>query len=182
MWKLRRRLALAFLSLAVQTAAPAWADPPAWSGAWQVHERYHRSSADGADAPIAYVPDPTQLSDDFVPLARGLPYGFNRGTCDRALLDGPAEPGVLPDGAVGRAMDRGDRECLWGALENLPDDRPIAWEGENGTLFRIIAERTYMIAGAPCRDWRASAAQSGRSQRFSGTFCRRSDGQWVAAR
>lgn len=171
--------ALSLVLALLSPAAPAAADPPSWSGAWQVHERYHRP---GDERPVQYVPSPIVMGEDEVPVARGLPYGFNRGTCDRALLDGGAARVMPVAGEVGRAMDEFDRECLWGALDNLPDNRFIAWAGESGTLFRVSAERTYMRGGAFCRDWRASAALPGRFAQTSGTFCRRSDGLWVSAR
>lgn len=181
MWTTCRHLAVVSLAcVALSPALPAAADPPPWGGAWQVHERYHRPDDDGGR--VVYLNDGVSVDTDRVPVARGLPYGFNRGTCDRALLDGSSARTMPVAGAVGRAMDADDRECLWVALENLPDNRFIAWAGESGTLFRVSTERTYIKAGASCRDWRASAASPGRSAQTSGTFCRRSDGQWVAAR
>lgn len=180
----RRRLAVICLALALTTQSlPAAADPPSWSGAWQVHERYHRpDGGDGTPVPFAASPVTMTGDESGVPVARGLPYGFNRGTCDRALLDG-AGPMELPvAGTLGRVMSPADRECLWGVLESLPDNRSIAWEGENGALFRVSTERTYMKGATPCRDWRGSAVRpSGNAQTF-GTYCRRSDGQWVSAR
>lgn len=179
-----RRFAMLSVVLALAAPAlPAAADPPGWSGAWQVHERYHRP--DGGDgAPVPFVSSPATLAgdEDEAPVARGLPYGFNRGTCDRALL-GEAGPMELPvGGALGRTMAVADRECLWGALESLPDNRSIVWVGENGVLFRINTERTYMKGATPCRDWRASIVRPTAKTQTFGTYCRRSDGQWVSAR
>lgn len=171
------------LGLAMLWSGAAAADPPAWSGAWQMHERYHRPDDSGEVNPVIYLPGTATIGEDeTVPLARGLPFGFNRGTCDRALLEAAAAPALPVAGPLGRLMEDGDRECLWGALESLPDNRSIAWAGDDGTLFRVSTQRTYMKGGAPCRDWRANAVRPGRSARTFGTYCRRSDGQWVSVK
>ncbi|HLO77617.1 MAG TPA: hypothetical protein VK196_14260 [Magnetospirillum sp.] len=173
-------MTLALLCLVPQAPAVA-ADPPPWSGAWQVHERYHRPD-DGA-APVMYLPTQTESeADEAVPVARGLPYGFNRGTCDRSLLDAGLAVQVPASSPFGQAMAQADRECLRGALESLPDNRSISWQGENGALFRVSTERTYMRGGVHCRDWNAGAELNGRFTQTFGTFCRRSDGQWVSAK
>lgn len=174
-----RPLFAAFALAIVLSPLPAAADPPSWSGAWQLHERYHRpdDSDDGGPVPLATLGAAPDIA-----VARGLPYGFNRGTCDHGLLEAATGAALPVGGAVGRLMGHGDRECLWGALESLPDDRAIAWMGENGTLFRVSVQRTYMSGGARCRDWAAKAAVPAGNTQSSGTFCRRSDGQWAAAR
>lgn len=179
-----RRFAVLCLAVTLLAPAlPAAADPPSWSGAWQVHERYHRPDG-GEGEPVPFASSPAAMAGDMeeAPVARGLPYGFNRGTCDRALLDaaGPVELPVA--GALGKAMAPADRECLWGVLESLPDNRSIAWLGEHGALFRVSTERTYMKGATPCRDWRALAVRPGGNTQTFGTYCRRSDGQWVSAR
>lgn len=169
------------LSLSPLAQPAAAADPPPWSGAWQVHERYHRPDDDLA--PVRFVATPTAIGgDEAVPVARGLPYGFNRGTCDSGLVDAVAARELPVPGVFGRAMEARDRECLWGVLESLPDNRAIAWVGENGTLFRVSTARTYMRGGTACREWRGSAAQPGGQAQTFGTYCRRSDGQWVSAK
>lgn len=177
------RLCLAVIVAALSVGGTALADPPAWSGAWQVHERYHRP--DDSDAsPVPFVISPATLAGDAedVPVARGLPYGFNRGTCDRALMEAAAPMSLPVSGPLARVMAPADRECLWGVLESLPDNRSVAWVGENGALFRVSAERTYMKGAVACRDWRGSAVLPGASTQTFGTYCRRSDGQWVSAR
>ena len=159
----------------VLLAAPAAADPPSWSGVWHLRERYHRP--DGAERPVQFT-----TAIDMQAVARGLPYGFNRGTCDRTLIEAAAGRAVQVGEPLGRAMDTSDRECLWGALENLPDNRSIAWIGENGPLFRISTARTHIRDGAACRDWRAEMVLPAGSSQTFGTYCRRSDGQWVTAK
>lgn len=176
----RRRLAVAAcLALLLPAAQPAAADPPSWSGVLPLHERYHRPD-DGESGPVLFAGEGAGEAGEAA-VARGLPWGFNRGTCDRALLEAATGASLPVRGALGRLMDQGDRECLWGALESLPDNRSIAWLGDSGALFRVSTERTYMRAGAPCRDWRAKAVHPAGQSQTSGTFCRRSDGQWVAA-
>lgn len=180
---------LAFLLLvAAALPLPAAADPPEWSGLWQVRERYHRPSDDEQGYRVVYAPQPRvadtpdgEPDGERIPVARGLPFGFNRGTCDRALLAAQVSGGVAVPGEIGRDMDQSDRDCLRAALEALPDDRPIAWLGESGALFWMVAERTYIESEIACRQWRATTRLAGRIQQTFGTFCRRSDGQWVWA-
>jgi surface antigen len=180
------RLAAVALSVVlVAPVLPAAADPPAWSGAWPVRERFHRPGDGGDDVRVLYAPQGgagTAFEDAAtVPVARGLPYGFNRGTCDRGLLGGSPTQAPAVAGSVGRAMDEADRECLGAALEALPDDRSITWMAASGELFRVGVERTYIKGGVPCRDWRASTLLAGHQAHTFGTMCRRSDGQWVSA-
>jgi surface antigen len=177
-----RGFRLAVVGLVVAFACPAMpaaADPPPWSGAWPVRERFHRPGDDG-DYRVLYT---AQGIEDAaaVPVARGLPYGFNRGTCDQGLLGDGTRHAPQIGGSVGRAMEESDRECLGAALEALPDERSIAWMTASGELFRVSVERTYMMGGVSCRDWRASALLAGRPAHTYGTMCRRSDGQWVSA-
>jgi hypothetical protein len=180
---LRSAVAVSFAAVLCALAVQASADPPSWSGAWQVHERYHRPDGDGGGAPVPFAASPAAMTgaEDEAPVARGLPYGFNRGTCDRALLDNAgAVPPPVP-GPFGKAMTAADRECLWGVLESLPDNRAVTWAAENGTLFRVRTERTYIKGATPCRDWRGGAVHPGSVTQTFGTYCRRSDGQWVSA-
>jgi len=174
------RPARALLScLAVTIAAPAFADPPSW-GMWQVlRERYHRPNEADNDYRVIYVPQSRVASADFaegsaVPVARGLPWGFNRGTCDRELI--APQPGEAAP--AGLDASGSDRDCIIGALEALPDERQIAWTGEAGELFRVTPERSYRSAGLLCRDYTAQVQVGGRRQQTFGTACRQPDGQW----
>lgn len=166
-------------------AAVAYADPPPWAGVWQVKERFHRHDDDDEDYRVVYAAQPrvaeaeslAEIAPTHIPVARGLPFGFNRGTCDRGLV--AAGGGVIPvGGPVGRSMGEIDRNCLTGALDYLPDNRQIAWPGEAGEIFRISAERTYPIEGHLCREFTATVTIAGQKQRTIGTACRRSDGRW----
>lgn len=170
----RRALALCLAFGVAASAAPAFADPPSWAGMWQVRERYHRpNDVDDEDYRVVYVTQPRVASAQIdVPVARGLPYGFNRGTCDRNLM-APATEAESLDGWEGS-----DRDCVIGALDHLPDNRQIAWAGEDGEIFRITAERSYPAAGLLCRDYTASTILSDRKTQTFGTACRLPDGQW----
>lgn len=160
-------------------SAPALADPQAW-GIWQVlRERYHRPT-DSDDYRVVYVPHARVAYADFgdggtVPVARGLPWGFNRGTCDRDRI-APQPGDAAPPGM---AVEGTDRDCVLGALEVLPDQRQIAWTGEAGELFRVTPERSYQASGLLCRDYSAQIQVGGRNQQTFGTACRQPDGQWA---
>lgn len=170
----RHALAFCLAFGSAVSAAPAFADPPSWSGVWQVRERYHRpNDVEDVDYRVVYVTQPRVASaETMVPVARGLPYGFNRGTCDRSLVAPASVDGSL-DG-----MEGADRDCVIGALDHLPDNRQIAWAGEDGEIFRVMPERSYPAAGLLCRDYTASTILSDRKQQTFGTACRLPDGQW----
>lgn len=170
----RRALALCLAFGFAASAAPAFADPPSWAGMWQVRERYHRpNDVEDADYRVVYVTQSRMASTQTViPVARGLPYGFNRGTCDRSLMD-PASPAGSLHG-----MEGADRDCVINALDHLPDNRQIAWTGEDGEIFRVTAERSYPAAGLLCRDYTTSTILSDRKVQTFGTACRQPDGQW----
>lgn len=107
-------------------ASPAYADPPSWAGAWQVNgehhhkHRHHRHKHDDDDDyRVVYVPRPRVVEKHVyhhvvpgraVPVARGLPYGFNRGTCDRDLLSSEMMGNVLggvAGGVLGTQVGQG---------------------------------------------------------------------------
>lgn len=111
----------------VLLAAPAYADPPPWAGVWQVngkhhgHGHHHRYDDDDDDYRVVYVPRPRVVETHVyhqvapapayaVPVARGMPYGLNRGTCDRGLLSSEMVGNVLGGvvgGVAGRQIGRG---------------------------------------------------------------------------
>jgi hypothetical protein len=160
-------------------SAPAFADPPSW-GMWQVlRERYHRPSETDDDYRVVYVPHARVAHADFdeggvVPVARGLPWGLNRGTCDRDRIT-PQQGESAPAGLV---VEGSDRDCVIAALEMLPDQRQIAWAGDAGEIFRVTTEQSYQASGLLCRDYSAQIQVGGRKQQTFGTACRRPDGQW----
>lgn len=203
-------------------AAPAYADPPPWAGVWKAkgkHHHHHRPHYDDDDDyRVVYVPRTRVVERHVyhqvaplraVPVARGLPYGFNRGTCDRGLISsemmgnvlggvaggvvgnqigagsgrtaatiGGTILGVMVGGSVGRSMDTIDQGCVAGALTHLPDQRPIAWMGDDGENYRVVPVKSYRTAGRYCREYQAVAVVGGRRQQTYGTACLQPDGQW----
>jgi hypothetical protein len=174
-WTSRALLACLTLGL----AAPALADPQPWGVAQVLRERYHRPTDGGDDVRVVYMPNPRMATADTMDgepqalVARGLPWGFNRGTCDRERI--PAQGEAL---AVGMTIEGSDRDCVLGALEMLPDQRQIAWTGEAGEIFRVSTERTFRSQDLLCRDYTAQIQIDGQKQQTIGTACRRPDGQW----
>lgn len=192
----------------------AYADPPPWAGGhWKHHKHKHH---DHDDVRVVYVPVERQVHHYHapvrqVPVARGLPYGFNRGTCDRDLISsevlgnvmggvaggllgnqigagsgrtaatiGGTMIGVMVGGSVGRSMDSVDHGCVSEALDYLPDNRRIAWRGDEGENYRMMPVRSYQVAGGGyCREYQATAVIGGRRQTTYGTACRQPDGQWA---
>jgi surface antigen len=223
--------AMAVGALAISAGMPtaAFADPPPWAGVWRVnhgHGHHHHDDDDDDGPRVVYVPQygadaaavqqayqvapPPQYVQAPVPVARGLPYGFNRGTCDRGMVGnelvggmlggvaggllgaqighgsgrtaatiGTAIVGMLVGGSVGRSMDAVDQGCMAGALAYLPDNKPIAWQGDEGADYRMMPVKSYRVEdGRYCREYTATAVVGGRRQQTYGTACRQPDGQW----
>lgn len=207
----------------VLVASPAYADPPPWAGVWQANGKHHHRRHDDYDddyrvvyvvpAPVVERPVYHQVVPSrAVPVARGLPYGLNRGTCDRDMMSsemvgnvvggigggllgtqvgrgsgrtaatiGGAIIGVMVGGSVGRSMDEVDQGCVASALSYLPDQRAIAWDGEDGENYRMVPVKSYQTAGRYCREYQAVAVIDGRRQQTYGTACLQPDGQWEIA-
>ncbi|MGE5503504.1 MAG: glycine zipper 2TM domain-containing protein [Actinomycetota bacterium] len=100
-------------------AGAALADPPEWAGRWRApgHHHHHHHDDDDDDYRVVYVPQygtrttiVQQQVTQVAPVARGLPYGFNRGTCDRGLVSGEVVGDVvggLAGGLLGSRVGRG---------------------------------------------------------------------------
>jgi surface antigen len=221
----RAVISILALPLGLCLAAPAEADPPEWARVWLVrdghHKHHHHHYRDDDDDRVIVVPEyrshttivqqqvyqmPPQQP---VAVARGLPYGFNRGTCDRGLIGnevvgnviggvaggllgnqvgrgsgrtaatiGGTLVGVLVGGSVGRSMDAVDQGCVQGALDYLPDNRAISWQGD-GANYRMQPTRSWEVSdGRYCREYQTVATVGGRRQRAYGTACRQPDGSW----
>lgn len=207
------------LSGGVFGASPAYADPPPWAGHGKhKHHHHQRHYDDDYDYRVVYAPRPRVVESHVyhhvapsraVPVARGLPYGFNRGTCDRGLISsemmgnvlggvvgglggnqigagsgrtaatiGGTIIGVMVGGSVGRSMDDVDQGCVASALQHLPDQRSIAWMGDDGDNYRIVPVKSYRSSGRYCREYQAVAVVGGRRQQTYGTACLQPDGQW----
>lgn len=208
------------VSFGIAASWPALADPPEWAGVWRVKHKHHGHYFDDDDVRVIYVPQTTVIERRYVPapparayrapVARGLPYGFNRGTCDRSLVSGELVGnvlggvaggvlgsqvgrgtgrtaatiggtlvGVMVGGSVGRSMDGIDQGCVAGALDYLPDNRPIAWRGDEGETYRVVPTRSWHVDDQRyCREYQAAAVIGGRRQQTYGTACRQPDGSW----
>jgi surface antigen len=121
-----------------------------------------------------------------------VPYGIDRGICDRSLLandlkGGTARAGGTVDNALvgtaaGAKMDIIDQNCVGRVLEYAMDSRRIYWRnGDNGFTYAVVPTRTYQDAtGAYCREFHTSASSGSLLQQVHGLACRRSDGAWRA--
>lgn len=160
----------------------ASADPPPWAGVWK-HAPKPRHYHGMDDYRVVYVPVPAVREARLypqraAPVAQGLPYGFNRGTCDRSLISSELMGAVL-GGSIGRAMDNVDQGCIAGMLDHVPDRRAISWAGEAGHSYRVQPVRSFETEGRYCREYQAMAVIGGRQQQTYGTACRMPDGQWA---
>jgi hypothetical protein len=161
-----RHVILACCTLtSVAWATPCRADPPAWTLAW----RGDAPLRPGAAVAVAYAGSAAAM-----PVARGLPYGFNRGTCDHGMIARAGAP-VLDGGEDGG--DAEDRDCVAAALDRLPDDRMISWQGPDGAARHLVTIRSYRADNDWCRDIEAIQVFGGGHEIV--TACRRRAGRWA---
>jgi hypothetical protein len=187
-------LAAATMMMAIGHSSPAHADAPDWVGLWRVNHAPAQLLHDDDDddgGRVAYAPQYSATTsnassaeqDNPVPVARGLPYGFNRGTCDRGQI-GASPPGALSgaplvEGRDGRNAAPLDLGCMAGALAFLPDSRAIAWRGEAGRDYRLMPVSSFAGRdGRTCREYAAAINTNGVHRSAIGTACQQSDGQW----
>lgn len=105
-WTLAAMLAGAVFVGSFIVSAPVAADPPPWAGVWKHKHKHHYQPHD--DYRVVYVPVPAVRETRIIhhraaPVAQGLPYGFNRGTCDRGLVSSEMVGSVLGGAAGGVA-------------------------------------------------------------------------------
>lgn len=121
-----------------------------------------------------------------------VPYGIDRGICDRNLLSTDlkrngarvrgAVDNMLVGSAAGAKMDVIDQNCVGRVLEYALDSRRVYWRNsDNGFTYAVVPTRTYQDAtGAYCREYHTSASSGSLLQQMHGLACRRTDGAWRA--
>ena len=120
-----------------------------------------------------------------------VPYGIDRGICDRTALssdlrrNGPSRGGIhntLVGTSAGAKMDMIDQNCVGRVLEYALDSRRIYWRNpDNGFTYAVVPTRTFQDAtGAYCREYHTSASSGPVLQQVHGLACRRNDGAWRA--
>lgn len=129
-----------------------------------------------------------------------MPYGLDRGTCDRSLLAKELVRGTtglsssksksratsissvtvnpLVGSIVGRSMDDIDQYCVSRVLEYAPDRARIHWYGDPGITYGVTPLSTFERDGRYCREFHTAAQIDGRSERVYGIACRMPDGVW----
>lgn len=129
-----------------------------------------------------------------------VPYGLDRGTCDRSLAikelvrSLPALAGSksksratsisritvspLVGSIIGRSMDEVDQYCVSRVLEYAPDRARIHWYGDPGITYGVTPLSTFERDGRYCREFHTAAQIDGRSERVYGIACRTLDGVW----
>ena len=164
---LRSAVVMAILLTITSLPQPARADRLPWVGLWQ--ESHHHEMEDPDSVSLSAVTDP-------VPLIRGLPFGFNRGTCDR---DHAAAEERLAPPQTDTGMDKNDQGCLAAAFAWLPNGSAVAWGGEDGARYRVSTQQSWLSEGRPCRAYRAVSQAGGRLRQFAGSACQQPDGRWA---
>ena len=119
-----------------------------------------------------------------------VPYGIDRGVCDRGTLAADIKDGliasadILVGGTVGAKMDAIDQACVSNILEFSGDQRRVLWRnGSNGLTYTLIAHQTYQTdRGIYCREYSASAQVAGQAQDVHQQACRQPGGGWTMTR
>ncbi|MEP7245732.1 MAG: RT0821/Lpp0805 family surface protein [Gammaproteobacteria bacterium] len=183
------------LTLALQAAAPAFADPPPWAPAHGYREK-HGGGNDKHGNKHRYVGyRGAQWSED---------YGVTEGTCNRAVVAtviGAAVGGVVGSrvgeqnrpiaiaiGAiiggvigheVGQRMDDADRGCIGHALELAHEGKSVRWRNErSGVDYVVTPGGQWKEGGSSCRVYEVRASQGSRFNLSDGRACRTGDGVW----
>ena len=115
-----------------------------------------------------------------------VPYGIDRGFCDRAavardLKDGlVAAASLLVRSTLGTKMDETDQECVSNVLEYAPDRQRVLWRNSNnGLTYTVMATQTYQTdRGIYCREYSASAVAGGEPLQIQANACRQPSGTW----
>lgn len=165
---------------------PAAADPPPWAGVWKHKSKpphYHGLD----DYRVVYVPVPAVREarvypQRVAPVAQGLPYGFNRGTCDRGLISSELMGSVLGGvggGLAGNQIGRGQGNTaatiggtLLGALVGGSIGRTMDSVDQNcvaGMLDHVPDSRAIAWAGDEGQSYRVLPV---RSYQAEGRYCR----------
>jgi surface antigen len=119
-----------------------------------------------------------------------VPYGIDRGFCDRTTVAEDLKDGVVPPAnllvgnAIGAKMDEADQECVSNALEYAPDQQRVLWRNpDNGLTYTVIAMQTYRTdRGIYCREYSTTTNINGRQQDVPERACRQPSGIWSVTR
>jgi surface antigen len=90
--------------------------------------------------------------------------------------------GALVGGEIGNRMDSTDASNTYKAMNSHSKNKAMTWKNtQTGTMYTVVPTSHMMTVGdnSHCRTFRATALQSGESQKvISGTACRMSNGTW----
>ena len=119
-----------------------------------------------------------------------VPYGVDRGLCDRSAIASDVRRGLLipadmlGGSAIDAQMDAIDHDCVKTALEFAPDGRRILWRnGNTGLNYTLVAHQTFQTdRGIYCREYTVSAAAGNRAQDVHEQACRQPSGSWALSR
>ncbi len=119
-----------------------------------------------------------------------VPYGIDRGFCDRITAAEDLKDGIVPatsllvGSTIGAKMDEADQECVSNVLEYAPDRQRVLWRNaNNGLTYTVIATQTYRTdRGVYCREYSTTTNINGRAQETSERACRQPSGAWSVTR
>lgn len=198
----RPTLGLAAAIVASVLSGAAMADPPPHSAPPSASSPAALPAAGTAAWTWVTVAPPSRdLASSALPYAvYPMPYGLDRGTCDRGLLAKELTRGAtavssaksksptasvssiavspLVGSIIGRSMDAIDQYCVSQILEYAPDRARIHWYGDPGVTYGVTPLSTFERDGRYCREFHTAAQIDGRNERVYGVACRAHDGTW----
>ncbi len=186
------KLSAAALCLALaMPALPAQADPPPWAPA-HGHRAKHKHKKKHDHDVVVYQ----------------VPYGIDRGHCDRGLVSSEVVGGVVGGavgGVAGSQIGKGSGKTvatiggtIIGVLVGASIGRSMDEVDQNcvgrvlehapdrqriqwagaGQEYGVTPLRTFQDNGLYCREYQTTAVVGGQIQQAYGTACRQPDGAW----
>jgi surface antigen len=190
---LHARVAAAALCIVLGVPAlPAQADPPPWAPAHGHRAKHKHKKHDHHHDHVVYA----------------VPYGIDRGICDRGLVSSEVVGGVLGGavgGVAGSQIGKGSGKTaatiggtIIGVLVGSSIGRTMDEIDQNcvgrvleyasdrqriqwtgaGYDYDVVPLRTFQNNGMYCREYQTTATVGGRPQQVYGTACRQPDGAW----
>lgn len=196
----RPTLGLAAAIVASVLSGAAMADPPPQAVPSALSPPVSLPAASPAWKWISIAPPTREVVSSLPYAVYPMPYGLDRGTCDRRLLAkelvrgapslsssksrsratsvSSVEVNPLVGSIIGRSMDEVDQYCVSRVLEYAPDRARIHWYGDPGITYGVTPLSTFERDGRYCREFHTAAQIDGRNERVYGIACRMPDGVW----
>ena len=179
------------LALAMQPAAPAFADPPPWAPAhgWRKKNDPNYVGYTGKkwdrDYGVIQGRCNTKAVGAVVGGAAGGAIGSQIGQGDTrtiAIIAGTAIGAIL-GAKIGQDIDNSDRGCMGHALELTGERKTVSWtNAATGVAYRLTPVANLKRGDQPCREFVTEARAGKKKEKFKSVACRSGDGVWEMSR